>query len=77
MPFVMTCIGCLEDNSFVTTRNGRIGITSYSVRVGDLLCVLFGGSTIQVLRKEADHYLLAGEAYVHSLINGELIQRDK
>jgi hypothetical protein len=44
------------------------------VQVGDQLCIFFGASAFQMLRKQADNYLLVGDAYVDSLINGEVIQ---
>jgi hypothetical protein len=74
MPYALLCMDILSDRCFVTTQNGHIGVAPCNVQVGDQLCVFFGGSAFQVLRKEADHYLLIGDAYVDGLMNGEVIQ---
>jgi hypothetical protein len=40
---------------------------------GDLVCILFGGQTQSVLRREQDHILIVGETYVHGIMYREAI----
>lgn len=44
---------------------------------GDHICVLLGGSTPFVLREidGQDEYKLIGEAYVHGIMDGEVVER--
>jgi hypothetical protein len=52
------------------------------MKPGDVVCVLFGGGTPYVLRPTAtaDEYLFLGSAYIHGIMDGEVIddwERDK
>jgi hypothetical protein len=40
---------------------------------GDLIRLLAGGRVTYILRKEQDHYILIGCAYVHGIIDGEIV----
>jgi hypothetical protein len=44
-------------------------------RKGDVLCILMGCGFPVVLRRENDHYTFVGEAYVHSVAEGQAIGR--
>ena len=58
----------------IQTREGLIGLGPGSAEIGDLVCVLFGGHVLYVLRKEqSDHYKFVGECYVHGMMDGEAI----
>ncbi|EXL65084.1 hypothetical protein FOPG_18678 [Fusarium oxysporum f. sp. conglutinans race 2 54008] len=74
LPYVMGTEAALLGRCFATTRGGRIATAPPATRNGDLLCVLYGGSVVHVLREEEDHYILVGEAYVYDLMNGQAIQ---
>ena len=56
------------------TSKGRIGFTSRRVRKGDLVCVLYGGPSVYILRKDSkrDVYQFVEEAYTHGLMQGEV-----
>lgn len=57
-----------------TTDNGHIGLCQHRhVRVGDEVCVLFGGKTPHIIRPVDDHFTFLGECYVHGFMNGEAI----
>jgi hypothetical protein len=43
--------------------------------VGDVVCVLFGGTVPFVLRRSGDDFRLHGEAYVYGVMNGEVIDQ--
>jgi hypothetical protein len=39
---------------------------------GDVVCILHGGRVTCILRKEQDHHILVGCAYVHGVMRGEI-----
>ena len=64
----------IHDSNFFTTSDGYIGIGSIHMKVGDIICVLYGGRTLLILRPtrdERDMYYLMGESYIHGLMYGE------
>jgi hypothetical protein len=66
-------------NLFISPK-GFIGLAHSRSWHTDKICILLGASVPFILRREEDHYLLIGEAYVNGLMNGEaieLIQNEK
>jgi hypothetical protein len=61
-----------EKWSFFTTQDGRFGLGQKNVKLGDLVCILHGGRVACILRKEQDHHILVGCAYVHGVMYGEI-----
>jgi hypothetical protein len=62
------------------TRDQRIGVGPSEIQPGDLVCVLFGGSTpfilrplVQAIDSSNQYYSLVGLAYVNGLMDGEAI----
>jgi len=47
------------------TDTGYLGLGPKAMRVGDLVCVLFGGRVPFVLRPTGTAFMMVGEAYVH------------
>ena len=70
---------------FFITRKGYLGIGPGTMRVGDEVCVLVGGTVPFVLRPMAQidddassqEYQLLGECYVHGVMEGEAIRDAK
>ena len=60
---------------FFITKKGYLGLGPGPMEVGDSVCVLFGGKTPFILRKEEDHFKLIGESYIHGIMEGEVIQQ--
>jgi hypothetical protein len=58
--------------SFFTTTSARFGLGQQGAMVGDLICLLCGGSVAYILRKEHHHHVFVGCAYVHGIMNGEI-----
>jgi hypothetical protein len=60
-----------------TTRKGYMGLSSYSTRPGDVVCILYGGKTAYILRKLGneeggrERWMFVGEAYVRGLMQGQ------
>lgn len=54
------------------TREGYMGLGPLDLKVGDSVCLLFGGLTPYILRDigEGCHQFI-GEAYVHGIMHGE------
>ncbi|KAN0088998.1 HET domain containing protein [Hyaloscypha variabilis] len=57
---------------FFTTKNGYMGLSPYSSRIGDSIVILLGGRTPFILRRtRKGGYRFIGECYVHGMMNGE------
>ncbi|KAI4945442.1 hypothetical protein J4E86_009329 [Alternaria arbusti] len=59
---------------FFRTEEKDFGIGPACMREGDVVVVFYGGSAPCVLRPKGDRYLLLGNAYVDSIMNGELVK---
>ncbi|KAJ4012572.1 hypothetical protein NW752_008277 [Fusarium irregulare] len=71
-----------HDHNFFITEKGYVGVGPRCMKAGDKVCVLFGGSTAYVIRPTSttDEYLYLGPAYVHEIMDGEVIdawEKDK
>jgi Heterokaryon incompatibility protein (HET) len=53
------------------SRDGFVGLGPWNTTKGDIICVLLGCRSPVVLRKENEHYVLIGEAYIEGFMNGE------
>ncbi|KAH8602285.1 heterokaryon incompatibility protein-domain-containing protein [Bisporella sp. PMI_857] len=62
-----------SNRSFFQTKKGYWGLGSH-VAEGDIVCVLFGGTTPFCLRPSGDHYILVGECYFYGFMNGEAVK---
>lgn len=56
---------------FAMTKTKYFALCPQVVEAGDVICLLFGGSTPYCLRPSADGFLFVGECYVHGLMHGE------
>lgn len=71
----MSCNG----TRIIRTHKGFIGTVPKTTKVGDVVCVLFGGQTPFVLRRDKEKeglYRLVGDCYVHGLMQGEALSMD-
>ena len=63
--FLFGCAETLSYFKFFVSENEFIGTISKDLRIGDLICILFGGQPPFILRIEGeDRYILIGECYV-------------
>lgn len=58
---------------FFCSPQGFAGMVPANSRISDRLCVLIGASVPFVLRKQQQHYIIIGEAYVHGFMYGHAI----
>ncbi|KAF5722720.1 heterokaryon incompatibility 6 OR allele [Fusarium mundagurra] len=67
----------LVDRMFFITELGFVGIGPMSMKPGDHVCILYGGSTPFVVRPVDgagdEDYLFLGESFVNGLMNGEAL----
>jgi hypothetical protein len=56
-----------------TTTAGFLGKGSSKAEPGDMVAILFGCRTPFIVRRDADHFILMGECFVHGLMDGEAI----
>jgi hypothetical protein len=58
---------------FFLSSSGLVGLAPWNAADGDVVCVLLGCRSPVVLRRQEDHYILIGEAYLDEYMNGEAI----
>ncbi|KAM7183794.1 heterokaryon incompatibility protein [Rhypophila sp. PSN 637] len=78
-PFCNAFGSALPNRTFITTRNEqvhRMGVGPYLAKEGDIVVVLFGAKLCVVLRRVQgeDQYKIVGDAYIHGIMNGELVK---
>jgi hypothetical protein len=59
------------------SKTGLIGIAPKCARPGDIICIFLGGNVPYVIRPveyKPETYLLVGEVYIYSIMNGEFMQ---
>lgn len=61
---------------FFVSSKGYIGLAPEDSRVGDSVCVVFGGTLPIVLRPEGDEFVFLGECYFHGFMGGEATERE-
>ena len=61
-PFNQRYTDVAASRRLVGSKNGRIGLASADVEVGDWICVFHGAGVPFVLRKKLNHYVIVGEA---------------
>ena len=55
---------------------GYVGSGPVQTRLGDIICIFYGGSTPFIIRdRMMGGHVLVGEAYVHGIMDGELVDR--
>jgi hypothetical protein len=66
-------LGIVYHPFFVTTTEYMEAGLRNGVRVGDAICVLYGGKAPFILRPEQSHYTLVGRCFIYELMNGEAL----
>ena len=70
-------LGSLSHRTLFETSRGYFGLGPTELRTGDDVCVFFGCNVPHILRVRPDaggERWLVGEAYVHCIMNGEVIK---
>jgi hypothetical protein len=61
-----------------STRRGWLGLGPQHAKAGDEVILLQGMQTPMILRpSRKGRYTLEGEAYVHGIMDGEFVEREK
>ncbi|KAH3971735.1 hypothetical protein HBH98_126210 [Parastagonospora nodorum] len=71
----LACNFCYA-RSFLVTNSERIGIGPSDSSVGDRIAVIPGGGVPYLLRPDGEAWTFVGEAYVHDIMNGEMVEGD-
>ncbi|KAI1121090.1 heterokaryon incompatibility protein-domain-containing protein [Nemania abortiva] len=66
-------------SSYCVTRRGYVGRSPALARVGDKICVLFGGKVPMLLRQQegSEFCKLVGEIYIHGIMQGAAMEAMK
>lgn len=74
----------VTNKTLVRLGNGLLGLANWSTQLGDELWAVAGSRVPFTLRKETSdgsadgpRYRLIGEAYVHGMMHGEVIEEDR
>jgi hypothetical protein len=59
---------------FFRSPRGYIGLADSRALPTDCICILLGAPMLFILRRQENHFLLIGEAYVHEFMYGEAIE---
>jgi hypothetical protein len=73
-PFTASLQTALSNRTFVATKDGRMGVGPYLAQAGDTVVVMFGAPFCLLLRPVGHQYRLVGDAYVHGVMHGELVE---
>jgi hypothetical protein len=63
-----------DGRALFATEGGYLGCAPKDVAAGDVVCMLYGGRTLYVLREEEDGYRFIGEAYVYECMDGQIFE---
>jgi hypothetical protein len=74
--FVNLVCNAVAGRRFFVTEQGMLGLGPRTMKEGDIIAVLFGGSVPFVLRpvKEGRHWRLVGDCYVHDIMDGQAVE---
>lgn len=72
--FFAELVNTIHGRVFFTTSRGYMGFGAMGAKVGDQVCVLGGGYTLFILRKHNDHFEMIGDAYLHGMMEGEVLE---
>lgn len=64
----------LYSRVFIITKKGYIGLAPQGAKIGDIVCVIFGGDVPVLLRPDGDGFILVSESYIHGLMEGEAMK---
>ncbi|KAK1754436.1 heterokaryon incompatibility protein-domain-containing protein [Echria macrotheca] len=74
LEFTATMKAVCSGRPYVMTVTGLLGLGCPGVRVGDVVCVLYGTTVLYLLRPRADGtYEFVGDAFLHGMMHGEAI----
>ena len=54
------------------TERGALGLGTDNVQIGDVVCILFGGTVPFVLRPQAHYWHFVGDCYVEEIMHVSL-----
>ena len=63
----------IDGRTFFTTEMGYMGLGPAQLTIGDHICVFYGGNIPVVLRQDEEEFVLLGQAYVHGIMDGEVM----
>ncbi|KAI1074005.1 heterokaryon incompatibility protein-domain-containing protein [Whalleya microplaca] len=65
----------ISKSSYFITRRGYVGRSPVPVKVGDKVCIFFGGKVPFLLRQKpsSEFFTLVGEAYIHGIMKGAAV----
>jgi len=79
VPKVVTDLPTFSNGRHLSeTQNGRLGSMPKGTKVGDKICILYGGNLPYVIRPCGEgKYTLVGDCYVNGLMYGEAMDMDE
>jgi hypothetical protein len=72
--WIAVIYGRIWDRRFFISSSKAMGLASREIREGDIICIPLGCCHPIILRKEENHYINLGEAYVDGYMYGEAME---
>lgn len=66
----------LSNGRFCVTKKGYVGFVPHEAKLGDEICIMYGGAVPFCMRKIPrmdSKYKLVGESYIHGIMYGEAL----
>ncbi|EAQ83550.1 hypothetical protein CHGG_09954 [Chaetomium globosum CBS 148.51] len=74
LQFTGTMKAMCSGRPYISTSTGMLGLGCPGVKVGDVICILYGTTVPYVLRPRPDGAMsFVGDAYIHNAMDGEAI----
>lgn len=70
MRYGAAAVNAATGRSFCTTEAGWMGLCPPTAKEGDLVCMLFGGKVLYVIRRNPRYSVFIGECYIHGRMDG-------
>ena len=75
-PFMQAMLNSVSGRSFFDTESGLMGLGPLCCQPGDVVALVLGCRSCLVLRPVGYEFQLVGDAYVHGVMEGQLMSRD-
>jgi len=74
LPFILSSGYTCRHRRIFSTKRGYIGLAPLRAQIGDLVCIVLGYDVPLIIRRQEDRYMVIGDTYIYSMMNGEVIQ---
>lgn len=75
LDFTQTMASKCSGRPYISTHNGMLGLGCPGIKIGDVVCILYGTTVPYILRPSANGKMVfVGDAYIYNAMNGEMLK---